>query len=100
MTAFFWQGRRTLPSSIPAALPSEAKPAVMTAVARYPARVANGRGSQVWLDGEDGLHAKKGNHGPRRMGHHGSIGNGADRAGAAPAQTPAKHPYGRTQEAS
>src|SRR5258705_8694840 len=47
----------------------------------------------VWAD------AKKGNHWPRRMGYHGSVGNGAGRARAASTATPAAHSHGRYQEA-
>src|SRR5258705_8143948 len=39
--------------------------------------------------------AKKGNHWPRRMGCHGSVGNGAGRARAASTATPTARPYGR-----
>ena len=46
-----------------------------------------------------GVDAKKGNHGPRRMGDHGSIGNGANRARAASTEAPTAHPNGRYQEA-
>src|SRR3984957_283867 len=51
-------------------------------------------GTGGWSD------AKKGSHGPRRMGDHGSPGDGAGRAGAAASKTPAAHAYGRDQEAS
>src|SRR5712664_2020179 len=44
--------------------------------------------------------AKKGNHGPRRMGCDGSIGNGAGGAGAASGETPTAHSHGRYQEAA
>jgi len=43
--------------------------------------------------------AKKGNHRPRSMGHHGSLGNGICRAGAASTEAPTAHPNGRNQEA-
>src|SRR5260370_691466 len=46
-----------------------------------------------------GADAKKGNHWPRRMGYHRSIGNCADRARAASTATPTAHSYGRYQEA-
>src|ERR1035438_7926358 len=45
------------------------------------------------------LNAKKRNHGPRRMGCHGSVGNGANCASAASTETPTAHSYGRNQEA-
>jgi hypothetical protein len=48
----------------------------------------------VWAD------AKKGNHWTRRMGCHGSVGNGAGRARAASTETPTARPYGRYQEDS
>ena len=43
--------------------------------------------------------ATKGNHGPRRMGSHGSVGNSDHRAGAASGETPTAHAYGGSQEA-
>ena len=43
--------------------------------------------------------AKKGNHRPRRMGHHGSLGNGTSRARAASTEAPTAHPNGRYQNA-
>src|SRR5258705_4171253 len=46
----------------------------------------------VWAD------AKKGNHWPRRMGCHGSVGNCAGLARAASTETPTARPYGRYQE--
>src|SRR5258708_3304487 len=46
-----------------------------------------------------GADAKKGNHWPRRMGYHRSIGICADRARAACTATPTTHSHGRYQEA-
>src|SRR5882724_23360 len=45
------------------------------------------------------LDAKKGNHRTRRMGDHGSIGDGADRAGAASIETSTIQADGRNQKA-
>src|SRR6476620_7001513 len=46
-----------------------------------------------------GENAKKGNHWSRRMGRHGSVGDGAGCTGAASPETPAAHAYGRNQKA-
>src|SRR5713101_5595267 len=43
--------------------------------------------------------AKTGNHRPRWMGHHGSLGNCTSRARAASTEAPTAHPNGRYQEA-
>ena len=47
----------------------------------------------------DGLMPKKRNHRPRRMGNHGSVGNGISRVRAASNEAPTAHPNGRYQEA-
>ena len=46
-----------------------------------------------------GADAKKGNHWPRRLGGHGSIGNRANCVRATSTATPTAHSYGRYQEA-
>src|ERR1700743_2847498 len=48
----------------------------------------------------DGRHVEKGSHGPRRMGCHGSIGNGARCVRTASAKPSATTAYGRYQTAA
>ena len=43
--------------------------------------------------------ARKGSHGARRMGYHGGLGNGANRARAASTAKSTTHSHGRYQEA-
>ena len=62
-------------------------------------KISETPGRSQELAGRGGGDAKKGNHGPRRTGYHGSIGNGANRARAASTATPTTHSHGRYQEA-
>src|SRR5215468_7571534 len=48
----------------------------------------------------EAVHVEEGNYRPRRMGGYGIAGDGADRAGAARAEAPARQAYGRHSQAA